>query len=119
MDVVCSPYILCHEDMENEKQFGGEHFEDRRRGRGRLAAVEVLCPATTTAMHFILQNLLHRDRSDLTKALQDYCTFYLGHFSTLNLDPTTVEEGPPPFIKTKEWNRITYVHIMILSSSHA
>jgi hypothetical protein len=70
MDVVCSTV----------------HFVSRGRGEretiwgGRLAAVEALCPATTTAMHFILQNLLHRDRSDLTKALQDYCTFYLGHF---------------------------------------
>lgn len=87
MGVVCSLHILCQEDMENEKQFPeGRAFEGSKTWTSRLVAVETLCPATTTAMHFILQNLLHRDRSDLTKALQDYCTFYLDHFLYPNLD---------------------------------
>jgi hypothetical protein len=70
-------------------------------------------------MHFILQNPLHIGRSDLAKALQDYCTFCLDHIFFPNLRPRTLEERPPPFVKTKETNRITYVHIVILSSSHA
>jgi hypothetical protein len=58
-------------------------------------------PSTTTAMHFILQNLLHRDRSDLTKALQDYCTLYRGHTLYPNLDPQPSKKVRRPSSKRK------------------
>jgi hypothetical protein len=71
-------------------------------------------------MHFILQSLLHIGRSDLGQSSARLLYIYLDHiFSPPNLRPATLEERPPPFVKTKEKNRITYVHIVILSSSHA
>jgi hypothetical protein len=85
-----------------------------------LAAVEALCHANHSghALYFAEPASYRQERFGQSAA-RLFVHLLRPHFSSLIFDPQPLEERPPPFAKTKEMNRITYVHTVILSSSHA